>query len=59
MKLKTSEQKITRSRSKKDKAQTALADLEKKLVRGQITESFSIRFNPTSPKKLISFKVNF
>ena len=54
-----SEQKITRAGKKSDKVQTALAELERKLVRGQVNDRFSVRINPISPKKLISFKVKF
>ena len=59
MAQKSAENKITRAGGKGEKVQTALAELERKLVRGQLNERFAIRFNPMSPKRLISFKVRF
>ena len=51
--------KITRTGKKNEQVQTALRELERKLMRAQLNDRFDVRFNPASPKKLISFNVKF
>lgn len=51
--------KITRTGKKTEPIQTALTELQRKLMRTQLNDRFAVRFNPASPKKLISFNVKF